>query len=1127
MELHRIMAPMGMSSGLRPRPGGVRALAIARPAAARRLPLCGRPGRSRIVVWSAAAPQAPPTDGEDDAGEYEEDYWEEAEEEAPTGPFPAEIPMEPGSAALAAVPLALFYPAVLALAAGAGYVGVAVGAAAPVEPENRAAVGYVLGAAAVGAVIYGGVQAKKVRDRAAVVDLFNLLVGMEEPSDLTPDDVKAVGNKYGINLHKEQLEGLQQVFGQYLEHAVPSGDQQLRGDEAPKILAFKEALGLSDEEAAPVFIEVGRRLSRAGYEIKDRQEQFQQRKAFQRLIYLSYSVFGDQKAAFLLPWRRVFNLNDSQLFVARRDNAREIFNQKLQEEHGGDLPADRTALRELKEYQASVRLMDDVAEESVRTAARAHVERQLAAAVEQLRAPSKSRDMGRFVEEVKSALDYAQKLARLASEEDLVPGVALPTLRGGDWDGEARRRDARELYKAYCDEKVAREGAFTPAIESELKDLSAILCLSAKEAADARSEVAAVLYRRLLREEVTSRRIDAAASPAQVLGDLVGRSGFSPEAALELHKSLYRQKITQLVAKKKLTDADAQDLDRIRRILCIPSDAAKEVMRTTTGRVFEESLSEVLLAGARPLQPSDLDRVDQAIKDLKLDREVAKAVFADAARARLKAYAGQAVKDLKGDKKAAAVGLKRMVQFNSLVLTPLLECVSGTEAAKKELAELMAKAAEAAKKEEDEKKAADAASGAAEQGSSDAEAKPKGEAEAKADGGAEAKADAEPEAPADPEAAAAAAAAAAEAAAEEARRKAEENDPVKRVRKIMAASRGEFGEDEKKAQKEITLVDAVDKTVRAELYKTYLMYSMSGDVVELPVGGVIRKKTNTESRQQDMLRLQHLGDVLGMNQFEVAAVHQDLSEQAFKAQAQEVLRGTGAMSPERAAYLEEMRKQLSLPQDKADKIIREIRTEMVGATAALEEAGGQKWTTERVLEAHKEGIDVKKALEEPARRVLLRREMDKRLGDGRAQFDAKLLLQELPQILGIEQRRVDALVKELVGSRKRMLLVQAVSQHRQKRMGDAVTSLSNLISAYRAIPEKGGVGAVQWGEREELKDLFATYCAKAESQETADELASLFGLSEAERDEARAAAGAAAAAGGKRGADGEDDESWF
>jgi hypothetical protein len=60
-------------------------------------------------------------------------------------------------------------------------------------------------------------------------------------------------------------------------------------------------------------------------------------------------------------------------------------------------------------------------------------------------------------QEVKAALDYGQKLARLAGEEDLVPGVALPTLRGGEWEGEARRRDARELFRAYCEETVTKE----------------------------------------------------------------------------------------------------------------------------------------------------------------------------------------------------------------------------------------------------------------------------------------------------------------------------------------------------------------------------------------------------------------------------------------------------------------------------------------------------------------------------------------------------------------------------------------------------------------------------------------------------------------------------------------------
>ena len=52
-------------------------------------------------------------------------------------------------------------------------------------------------------------------------------------------------------------------------------------------------------------------------------------------------------------------------------------------------------------------------------------------------------------------------------------------------------------------------------------------------------------------------------------------------------------------------------------------------MKATAGHVLEESLSEVLLAGVRPLGAAELDAVDAAIKQLKLDREVAKSVFAD------------------------------------------------------------------------------------------------------------------------------------------------------------------------------------------------------------------------------------------------------------------------------------------------------------------------------------------------------------------------------------------------------------------------------------------------------------------------------------------------------------------
>ncbi|KIY96976.1 hypothetical protein MNEG_10986 [Monoraphidium neglectum] len=647
--------------------------------------------------------------------------------------------------------------------------------------------------------------------------------------------------------------------------------------------------------------------------------------------------------------------------------------------------------------------MDDVAEESVRAAARAHVEAQLAKAVEIVRSSSKNRDPARLVQVVRQMLDYGRKLQRFANEDDLVPGLGLPSIHGGEWEEESRRRDVVEVFRMFVDEVVAREGAFTPAIDSDLKDLAATLCLSAREASDARTGVAAQLYRRLLREEVTSRRIDEAESPAKVLADLVTRSGFSPETAAELHKSLYRQKLNQVVAKKKLTDQDEEDLSRIRRVLCIPQDAADEAVRATAGRVLEEALSDVFLNGAKPVPDVEADRVEAVAKDLRLSQDVAKAVFAEVARARLKAYAAQAMKDMARDRKAAAQALKKLVQFNILVVTPLMKRVTGSSG------------------------------GAPSSGS---------------------------------------------------------------------------GEEDRRGQREITLGNEIDPPVRAELYKTYLMYSMSGDVVEMPAGGVIRKKTNLQARQAEMVRLQHLGELLGMTPVEVAAVHEDLSEQAFKSQAQEVLRGTGTLSPERSAYLEEMRRQLSLPQDKADKIVREVRSEVLGSTAALEEAGGQKWTVERVLQAHRDGVDMERALEEGPRRALLRREIDRRLSDGKAKFDAQLLLVDLPKILGVDQRRVDALLRELVGSRKRMLLVQAVSHHRQKRGGELAATLNNLLSSYRAVPDKGGSNVVQWGEREELKEIFGAYATKVEDPAKRAELAALFGLSDEELDSALGGAGA-------------------
>ncbi len=48
------------------------------------------------------------------------------------------------------------------------------------------------------------------------------------------------------------------------------------------------------------------------------------------------------------------------------------------------------------------------------------------------------------------------------------------------------------------------------------------------------------------------------------------------------------------------------------------------------------------------------------------------------------------------------------------------------------------------------------------------------------------------------------------------------------------------------------------------------------------------------------------------------------------------------------------------------------------------------------------------------------------------------MLKKLPAMLGLDERKIKTVVKELVASRKRMLLVQAVSQFRQKRPSETV-----------------------------------------------------------------------------------------
>ncbi|GIL58607.1 hypothetical protein Vafri_13622 [Volvox africanus] len=988
-------------------------------------------------------------------------------DEPNTKAFPYPLPKDSGQQLLSSIPLLLLYPGFLAAIAAAGYGGSLLGRAAPVDPGTKDIAAYGTAAVAAAAVAYGCVQAKRKRDSAAVVDLYNALVELPEATDLTPETVADVGSKYGINFQKDELDGLKRIYGQYLESVIPVGDVQLKGDEAAKVSVFKDALGLADEDAAPVHIEVGRRFMREGFETKDRNAVFEKRKAFQRLIYISQVVFGDQKAAFLLPWRRTFNLNDAQIFVARRDNARAIFRQYL-EARGGMLPADRHFLRELREKQTAIKLMDETAAEVVRDAARKTIESHLLKAIEVAKSTGKARDITLLVEQVDAVLEYSRKLVKYGSEDDLVAGLGMVTLHGGVLDAEGRSRDLKDVFRLHLEEKLNYAGEFSAELDADAAELATIMCLGAKETQALRDEVSAKLYRRLLKEEVTSGRLDAAASPAGVLQSLCDKVRFRPEAALELHRQLYKAKMSALLESRRghggLTDADVEDLKRIRRILCLPADVAKKVMRETAGRDFEELVGEIYLAGAKPLGSYEAERIDRALKELRLDSDVAVEVMAQITRERFRSYVTQAQREGGRDRREFASAIKKLLQFNALMVTPLLERVKGVDAAKKELAEMLLKAAEEAKKEE----AAEAAAAGT--------------------------------APAPPE---------------------PTEDAVTQVRKAIQANRGEFSEEERKAQKEITLKDDLEAPMRAEIYKNYLMYSMSGEVVELPVGGVIRKKSNAQARQAEMTRLQSLADVLGMSGAEVMAAQSDLAEQAYKAQASEIMR-MGPLNEEKIQYLDEMRSQLGLSKEVGDKVLKAARTEVYGSASAAEDG---KWTIERVLELHKNGGNVENMMEEVTRRNLFRREIIKKVTDGTGDADSKHYLHTLPAALALPANKVRLIVKEEVSTRKRMLLVQAVSQFRQRRVNEAVTSLQNLLSCVALMPDEA---AIPWKERGELQEVYGLYCAKEDSDSKRITLRGVLGLSEEEAVEiATTASMDTATKKGGVGTDDDDDDSSF
>ncbi|KAG6680903.1 hypothetical protein I3842_13G065600 [Carya illinoinensis] len=755
------------------------------------------------------------------------------------------------------------------------------------------------GAAVLG--VAGGAAAyalKACAPEVAAADLHNYVAGHGDPRAVNKDDIERIAKKYGVSKQDEAFNAeLCDIYCRFVSSVLPPGGEELKGDEADTIINFKKALGMDDPDAAAMHMEIGRRIFRQRLETGDRDGDIEQRRAFQKLIYVSTLVFGEA-SAFLLPWKRVFKFTDSQVEIAIRDNAQRLYTSKLKSV-GRDIDAE--FLVSLRESQRSCRLSDELAMDLFKGRARKLVEENISSALNKLKSRTRSaRGITEVVEEIDHILAFNNLLISLKNHpnaENFAPGVGPVSLLGGEYDGDGKMDDLKLLYRAYATDSLSK-GRLEENKLAALHQLRNIFGLGKREAEAITLDVTSKVYRKRLAQAVTSGDLEMADSKAAFLQNLCDELHFDPQKASEIHKEIYRQKLEQCVADGELDENDVSALLRLRVMLCIPQQTVEAAHSDICGSLFEKAVKEAIAAGVDGYDADVKKSVQKAAHGLKLTREIAMSIASKAVRQIFVNYIKRA--RAAANRTEAAKELKKMIAFNTLVVTELVADIKGesSDTSSEEPVKEEAKEVEEKQVEEDE-----------------------------------------------------------------------EWESLQTLRKIrpgkeLSAKLGKPG------QTEITLKDDLPERERTDLYKTYLLFCLTGEVTKIPFGAQI----TTKKDDSEFVFLSQLGGILGLSSKETVEVHRSLAEQAFRQQA-EVILADGQLTKTRVEQLDELQKQVGLPAQYAQKIIKSITTTKMAA--AIETAVGQgRLTIKQIRELKEAGVELDNMISGSLRENLFKKTVD-------------------------------------------------------------------------------------------------------------------------------------------------------
>jgi hypothetical protein len=264
----------------------------------------------------------------------------------------------------------------------------------------------------------------------------------------------------------------------------------------------------------------------------------------------------------------------------------------------------------------------------------------------------------------------------------------------------------------------------------------------------------------------------------------------------------------------------------------------------------------------------------------------------------------------------------------------------------------------------------------------------------------------------------------------------EEWESIQSLRKIrpgneLAAKLGKPG------QTEITLKDDLPERERTDLYKTYLLFCLTGEVKKIPFGAQI----TTKKDDSEFVLLNQLGGILGLSTKEIVEVHRSLAEQAFRQQA-EVILADGQLTKARVEQLDQLQKQVGLPPQYAQKIIKSITTTKMAA--AIETAVGQgRLTIKQIRELKEAGVELDNMISESLRENLFKKTVDDIFSSGTGEFTEEEVYEKIPSDLSINAEKAKSVVIELARTRLANSLVQAVSLLRQRNRQGVVWSFMN------------------------------------------------------------------------------------